>query len=219
MDVRARATTLLLAFLFTTSLSGCSFSSCYLNRIRVVEQPALNLRKMTEAGENQMSNTSTKSVFGSVIEILAIVGLLLHSLAILGSWNLLPESIPVHFNFAGVTNAWGNRSDLVLLFGLSVLVYLSLTRLGRYPHKFNYPWQITQDNAKRQYHLARNFLKVIKCEIIWMFAIISLQMIGISVGQASDLGYFFVPLIIAVTGLTAIGYMAIASRSAFGDAR
>ncbi len=166
-----------------------------------------------------MSNTSTKSDFVSVIEILGVGGLLLHALLVLRTWNLMPESIPVHFNFAGEADSWGDKSDLLWLFGLSLLVYAGLTWLGRYPHKFNYPWQITPNNAERQYNLARNFLKVIKCEIVWLFAIISLQMIGISLGQSSGLGYFFIPLVIAVTGLTAVGYMATASRSAFGDAR
>ncbi len=186
--------------------------------MRFVEQSALVLRKMTEGG-NQMSDTKTKSIFGSVIETLAIVGLMLHALLILGAWNLLPASIPVHYNLAGEANAWGDRSNLFLLFGLSILVYLGLTWLGRYPHKFNYPWQVTADKAERQYNLARNFLRAVKCEIVWLFAIISLQTIGISLGLANGLGSFFVILVIAVTGLTAIGYMAIASRSTFGDVR
>ena len=165
-----------------------------------------------------MQYTKTKSIFGSVIGILAAVGLLIHALVILGMWNLLPESIPVHFNFAGQANAWGDRSDLLLLFGLSVLVYSGLTWLGRYPHKFNCPWKITSNNAEQQYHLASGFMMVIKCEIVWLFAIISLQTISISLGQASGLSSFFVPIVIAFTGLTAISYMMLASRSAFDEA-
>jgi len=162
---------------------------------------------------------NTKSVFGSVIEILAFVGLLLHALIILGMWNFLPETIPVHFDFAGQANSWGDRSDLLLLFGLSILIYAGLSWLGRYPHKFNYPWKITLDNAERQYHLARIFVKVIKCEIVWLLALITSQAIGVSFGLANGLGSIFVALVIAVTGLTVIGYMAIASRSAFGNNR
>lgn len=162
---------------------------------------------------------NTKSISGSVIEILAFVGLLLHALIILGMWNSLPETIPVHFDFAGQADAWGDRRDLLLLFGLSVLIYAGLSWLGRYPHKFNYPWKITLDNAERQYLLARIFVKVIKCEIVWLFTIITLQAIGISFERASGLGSFFAVLVIAVTGLTVIGYMAIASRSAFGNTR
>ena len=164
-----------------------------------------------------MSNTQTKSISASVIETLAAAGLLLHALLVLGTWNLLPESIPVHFNFAGEADSWGDKSDLLWMLGLSLLVYAGLTWLGRYPHKFNYPWQITPNNAERQYDLARNFLKAIKCEIVWLFAIISLQMIGISLSQVSSLGYLFVPLIITITSATVIGYFIAASRSAFSE--
>jgi uncharacterized membrane protein len=166
-----------------------------------------------------MTNAKTNSTFGYVVETLAVVGLLFHALLVLGAWNLLPASIPVHYNYTGEADAWGDRSNLFLLLGLSILVYFGLTFLGRYPHKFNYPWQITPDNAERQYNLARNFLRAVKCEIVWLFAVISLQTIGVSLGLASGLGSFFLVSVIAVTGLTAIGYMAIASRSSLSDAR
>ncbi len=166
-----------------------------------------------------MTNTKTNSAFGYVVEILAVVGLIFHVLLILGAWDLLPASIPVHYNFTGEVNSSGDKNNLLLLFGLSISVYFGLTFLGRYPHKFNYPWQITPDTAERQYNLARNFLRAIKCEIVWLFAVISLQTIGVSLGLVSGFGSFFLVSVIAVTGLTAIGYMALASRSSFSDAR
>lgn len=164
-----------------------------------------------------MQKTKPKSIFAYLVEVLTLVGLLSHALVILGSWNLLPESIPVHFNLAGKADAWGGKYDLLLLFGLSLLTYISLTWLARYPHKFNYPWQITESNAERQYSLASSFIKVLKCQTVWLFAIISLQIIGISLGLANGLGYLFVPLVIAVASATIIGYFVLASRSAFED--
>ncbi len=164
-----------------------------------------------------MLNTKTKSIFGSVFEILAVVGLLLHALLVLATWNLLPESIPVHFNFAGEPDAWGGKTDLLLLLGLSVLFYVGLTWLARSPQKFNYPWKITEQNAARQYALASSFMRVLKLQTIWLFAIIALQTVGISFGLASGLGYLFLPLILAVTSATVIGYLVIASRSAFTE--
>lgn len=162
-----------------------------------------------------MPNTKTKSIFGSAIEVFAVVGLLLHALLVLATWNLLPESIPVHFNFAGQPDAFGARSDLLLLLGLSVLFYVGLTWLARYPQKVNYPWKITEQKAPQQYALASGFMRVIKLQTVWLFAIIALQMIGISFGLASGLGYLFVPLVLAVTSATIIGYFVVASRSTF----
>ena len=164
-----------------------------------------------------MQGKQIKSVFSSLIEVLAVCGLLVHNLVILAAWNLLPESIPVHFDFAGKVDAWGDRSDILLLFGLSVLFYGGLTWLGRYPQKFNYPWNVTERNAARQYTLASSFMRVIKVQTVWLFAIIALQMIGISFGLASGLSYLFVPLVLAITSATVIGYFVAASRSAFEE--
>lgn len=165
-----------------------------------------------------MQNTNTKSIFRPAVEILSITALLFHALLLLGTWNLLPDSIPTHFGFMGETGAQGDKSDLLLLFGLSVSIYTLLTWIGRFPHKFNYPWQITAGNAARQYNLAGNFLRAVKCEIVWMFAIISAKIAGISFGLPSSFSSVFVPTIIAVTGLTGIIYMLFASRSAHENA-
>ncbi|RMG06442.1 MAG: DUF1648 domain-containing protein [Acidobacteria bacterium] len=53
-----------------------------------------------------MWNKKIIGIFGSLIEVLALCGLLLHILILLGAWNLLPESIPIHFDFAGRVDAW-----------------------------------------------------------------------------------------------------------------
>lgn len=164
-----------------------------------------------------MQNKSFTDIFGVLMEILAIFGVLFQFLIILGAWNLLPDSVPVHFNLIGQPDAWGDRTDLLLLFGLSVLFYFGLTFLGRYPEKFNYPWQINERNAERQYALARNFIKVIKCESVWLFTIISLKIIGVALGSATGLGYLFVPLVVTITSATIIAYFIIASRSALND--
>ena len=161
---------------------------------------------------------NTKSIFRPTVEIFSITALFFQGLLLLGTWNLLPDSIPIRFGFMGEADAQGDKSDLLLLFGLSVFVYTLLTWIGRYPQKFNYPWQITPGNAARQYNLAGNFLRAVKCEIAWMFAIISAKIVGISFGLPSSLGNFFVPTIVAVTGLTGIIYMLLASRSAHENA-
>lgn len=164
-----------------------------------------------------MPTTNSKSIFGLVVEVLAACGLLLHLLFVLTTWNLLPESIPVHFNFAGQPDAWGARTDLLLLLGLSALFYVGLTWLTRHPQKLNYPWKITERNAARQYALASSFMRVIKLQTVWLFAVIALQMIGISFGLAGGLSYLFVPAVLAVTSATVIGYFVVASRSAFDE--
>ena len=162
-----------------------------------------------------MQNRKITGIFGSLIEVLAVCGLLFHILIVLRMWDLLPDLIPIHFDFAGKVDAWGDKSDILLLFGLSLLFYIGLTWLSRYPQKFNYPWEINENNAERQYYLASNFIKVIKLESVWLFAIISLQMISVALGQVGSLSYLFVPLVIMISSATIIGYFILASHSSY----
>lgn len=51
-------------------------------------------------------------------------------------------------------------------------MYLFLTILNRYPHKFNYPFNITEQNAVAQYRIARLMVQTLKLEVIWIFVYI-----------------------------------------------
>lgn len=160
-----------------------------------------------------MPNAKALPLIGSIIEVLAVLGLLLHASLLLATWNLLPESIPVHFNFAGQPDAWGAKTELLLLLALSSLIYLGLSWLARHPQKLNYPWQITERNRARQYALAVCLLRVLKLQSVCLFAFISLQMIGVSLGFSNGLGYLFTPVAVLVTLATVMGYFVLASRS------
>lgn len=154
-----------------------------------------------------------QSKFNLLVEMLALPALLIHLTAVLGTWDLIPDSIPVHFDLTGKVDAWGGRTDLLLLFGLSFLFYVGLTVLERHSEKFNYPWEINEHNAEKQYMLARNFIKIVKVESVWLFAVISLQIIGISFGFLGSLGYLFLPMILIISSLTIVGYFILGLRT------
>jgi hypothetical protein len=97
---------------------------------------------------------------------------------------------------------------------LSAGLYAGLTRIGRFPDKFNYPWKINEENAAAQYRSAGSFLKQIKIQLNWLFALIALQSIA---GIVEDFGGFInfsIFLLILAISATVIGYLPTASRSA-----
>ena len=79
-------------------------------------------------------------------EVVAASGLLFHLVLIARAWPSLPSTIPVHYGFAGQPDAWGGKAELLELPVMSILLYLGLTLLARYPDKLNYPWTITERN-------------------------------------------------------------------------
>src|SRR5947208_2792288 len=70
-------------------------------------------------------------------EILALSGLAFELGTIIYKWAALPAVIPTHFGFSGQADDWSSKKWLLLLPALSLVLYIGLTWLSRYPHKLN----------------------------------------------------------------------------------
>ena len=130
-------------------------------------------------------------------KILEIVGWI----SVVGIWALplinyfdLPEIIPIHFNGAGKANGFGNKTHIFVLPIISTLLFIGLTILNKRPHVFNYPSQITKENAVHQYTNATRMMRVLKLVIVVLFGLIVLKTIQNVNGHADGLGTWFLPL-------------------------
>ncbi|PYT00044.1 MAG: hypothetical protein DMF63_08725 [Acidobacteria bacterium] len=159
-----------------------------------------------------MKSKTFFSNFGVLLETISVAGLLAQTILVLGAWAILPSIIPVHFDLAGNPDSHGPKSDLILLFALSLTSYVGLTWLGRFSDKFNYPWTITEGNAQYQYALATIFVKWIKTQLILLFAFLTWSTISISTDKSTGLGLYFVPLILTLSGASLVVYIFLASR-------
>lgn len=138
------------------------------------------------------------SKFDKLLEILAFLGLLT-------TWSLyfifiqhLPETVPFHFNINGEVDSWSSKNLLIILPILASILYLGITFLNKFPHKFNYLEEITNDNAAMHYAKASKLLRIIKLIIVFVFAFILLLIILQTKNQVSALSKFIVPSIITV---------------------
>lgn len=88
-------------------------------------------------------------------------------------YETLPDQIPMHYDFHGVPDSFGPKWILYLIPSISLALYLFLTILNKYPHKFNYPTRITQENALRQYSIAVKLIRTIKmlCTAIFAYVV------------------------------------------------
>lgn len=102
-------------------------------------------------------------------------------------WNQLPGQITIHFNIFGKPDNQGTKDWLIYLCGLSILNFLLMTVISRFPHTYNYLRPVTEANAAHQYSLARKFMFVMNLEVtgIMFFAIWSC--IQVSLGASSTL--------------------------------
>jgi uncharacterized membrane protein len=132
------------------------------------------------------------------LEVTSILGVLLLFSLVFTSWESLPEKIPRHFGFAGTPDAWGSKNFLIFLPIMALLLYLLLTIATKYPHTFNYPYKINEQNAQVQYKYARYLLAILKAEIIWSFFYIEWVTIQVALGKAKGLGSIFLPIFLII---------------------
>lgn len=102
------------------------------------------------------------------------------SVTLLVSYPSLPETIPIHFNFAGQADGWGPRSAVLMLVGVFTVLASAITWLSFRPHVFNYPTEITEENAQAVYREGERTL-------IWAGAAISLGYVGMGLGSLIDI--------------------------------
>jgi hypothetical protein len=142
------------------------------------------------------------------LETAAALGMLTMLYVTIKSWPLLPDNIPHHFGGSGKPDAWGGKWILWLLPGISLVLYIGLTILSRYPHIYNYPWPITEKNAAAQYHLARIMIGALKAEIVLIFIYIQQQTIQVALGKVEGLGIAFLPIfLILIFGTVGIYFV------------
>ncbi|MDF0551493.1 DUF1648 domain-containing protein [Kamptonema sp. UHCC 0994] len=132
------------------------------------------------------------------LEVVAAVGILWGCWIIFQSWDALPQRIPIHFGFSGRPDAWGDKVAIWILPAVAAFFEVMWAVLGNYPHTFNYPVAITEENARVQYQLARSLLAWLKVEMIWLFVWILWQQIQVSLGKEEMVSVGFVLSIIMV---------------------
>ena len=140
-----------------------------------------------------------RTTFDWATEFMAFVFLVVLVALPLIYYNHLPERIPVHFNGAGIPDGYGSRSNLWILPVTSLFLYLLLTILEAFPYIYNFPVEITPDNAVTQYTLATRLIRILKTVILIIFAFISYKTIKTATGETAGLGKAFLPVFLLLT--------------------
>ncbi|MCC3404578.1 MAG: DUF1648 domain-containing protein [Microcoleus sp. PH2017_10_PVI_O_A] len=139
------------------------------------------------------------------VELAGAIAILVSILPIVQFWGVLPDRIPIHFGFRGLADAWGDKVMIWMLPAVAAIIFVVLTAVSPYPHTFNYPVRITQENARRQYLLGQSLLVWLKAEVCWLFAFVVRQQILVALGNAQrfsiELVFGIIFLIFATVGV------------------
>jgi len=132
------------------------------------------------------------------LEIAGWAGLLILWITTILIYMKLPEIIPTHFNAAGKVDDHGDKMTIMILPGISTLLFLGLTFLSRYPHHFNYPSAITERNVVNEYTNANRVIRVLKLIIVCIMVLLVVMISLSAKGDSSNMPFWFLPLMLGV---------------------
>ncbi|HEY7356977.1 MAG TPA: DUF1648 domain-containing protein [Ktedonobacterales bacterium] len=154
-----------------------------------------------------------RSPLEKILEVLCVLGLAFIIATLALSWSRIPATIPTHFNAAGQPDSYGGKGTLFVSPVIACVLYGLLTLLSFFPQVFNFPWAITAQNAWEQYRLARAMLAWLKVELIAIVAYINWLLLQTSLGQASGLGFWFLPVALVAVFATIGVYLRLLYRA------
>ena len=142
-----------------------------------------------------------------VAEIAGWVLLVVVWILTMTSYGSLPDTIPTHFNAAGEADGYGHKRTLIGIPIIVSVLYVGMTILNRYPHIFNYPSAITEENYLRQYTQATRLIRYLKLTIVLIFGMIIYFILRNVHGESEGLGVWFLPVTLGLIMLPIIYYL------------
>lgn len=131
-------------------------------------------------------------------EVIAALGVLASVAMLFIYLPDLPDSVPRHFNASGKPDSWTDKGTLYIWPTISVVLYSILTGFSRNLRVFEFPWPITEENASRQYLLARTTFVWIKMVVVVHFAVVEWRMIQVALGKAAGVGVGNMPVLLTI---------------------
>jgi len=159
---------------------------------------------MEERPRIKLELTTTDKTFELIGWLLIIA---IWSLTIINYSNL-PNIIPTHFNGAGQADGFGEKRMIFILPLIATVLFIGMTVLNKFPHAFSFPTNITKENAITQYTNATRMIRYLKLIIVVIFGLISFKTIQHANGQTEGLGVWFLPLILGLTFLPTMYFLA-----------
>ncbi|MEE1945932.1 DUF1648 domain-containing protein [Pedobacter sp. KR3-3] len=138
----------------------------------------------------------TLSPLDKMVMILGWIALVALWWLTISHYRSLPEVIPTHYNAMGKIDAYGSKRTVFILPAIGTILFVVIAILNRFPQVFNYPTEITADNALRQYTNATRLLRLLQLMLMLVFLFIQFKTMKATVDGASGLGVWFLPTVL-----------------------
>lgn len=139
-----------------------------------------------------------------VLELSCIAIIIMIWAYVFSEYSTLPDTIPTHFNAAGIADDFGSKSTLFMMPVIATVLYGLLFVLNLYPHLHNYSVNITKENAYKNYQLSTRFLRIVNVLLCILFGYISFSMVNSAITPEQGIGSYVLPVIISVSVLVPV---------------
>ena len=134
------------------------------------------------------------TVTDKAVEIIGWFALLAIWVLVISNYSNLPDTIPTHYNGMGNADGFGNKTNILILPLIASILFVGITIINKFPYIFNYPTQITEENALRQYTNATRMLRFMKLILVILSGLFTFKTIQGANGQSFGHGIWFLPL-------------------------
>lgn len=144
------------------------------------------------------------SFFDWTLELLGAAFITVTWCLLLSNYWILPERIPVHYDFWGNPNIYSDKELIWLTPTLMTAVYIGIYFLNKVPHLLNYPVKVKQCNALELYTINLRTLRIIRVIIAGQLLYGKIGLIGISTNDLSKLSTLQMPFFLGSLVITIV---------------
>ncbi|SFJ05978.1 MULTISPECIES: DUF1648 domain-containing protein [unclassified Bacillus (in: firmicutes)] len=113
-----------------------------------------------------MKKIAPRTILEKWLDGLSLIGIVLMLIYIGFMWSSLPHVIPTHFGFDGEADGFGGKGNIFIHPTVGLGFYILFHVLSRFPHLFNYPSHVTEEQKQQLYIHSRTLLGWLQFEII-----------------------------------------------------
>ena len=106
-----------------------------------------------------------------VFEVASVVFLLANIMIVSVAVPNLPDIIPFHFNLNGEPNQFGSKYIMWVNVAVSVLIYMLMGVVSKFPETFNYPSQ--KNNKEEQFKLGAKLMRSFRACVLLFLTIVT----------------------------------------------
>ena len=140
----------------------------------------------------------TPSSSDKLADFLALAILVLSWIFLLSTYSNMPEIVPIHLGGSGKADGFANKISLFIGPSISAIIYIGLTYLNKYPHIYNYPSVINENNAAQYYTIGAKMIRYLKLSVMIVFLLIQFEIFAIAKGIEFDMGVWSLIIPLAI---------------------